>query len=123
MQVVSHGLKLIIINDIDNNFLPVLSTNFSNFKITMDKNAKQFCIWTDLTISVNFFNVTVGVWEPFIEQFTMNLMTSTEVESNKQNLSVTVATPFNINLTEKLVQNLYESNKSWQIVSANFELY
>jgi hypothetical protein len=33
MQIVSHGLKFIVINDIDNNFLPVMSTNFSNFKI------------------------------------------------------------------------------------------
>lgn len=33
MQVVSHGLKLIIINDRDNNFLPVLSTNFSHFNV------------------------------------------------------------------------------------------
>jgi len=83
MQVVSHGIKLIIINDIDNNFLPVLSTNFSNFKVTMDSNVKQFCFWTDLTTSVNFFNVNIGVWEPFIEQFTMNIMTSTEIENKK----------------------------------------
>ena len=33
IQIVSYGLKFIVINDIDNNFLPVLSTNFSNFKV------------------------------------------------------------------------------------------
>jgi hypothetical protein len=37
-QVVSHGLKMILINDLDNNFLPVLSSNFSNFKVQMDNN-------------------------------------------------------------------------------------
>jgi len=69
MEVVSDGLKLIIINDRDNNFLPVLSTNFSDFSVHWDFNSKQSCLWTDLNCSLNFFNVNIGVWEPFIERF------------------------------------------------------
>lgn len=67
VEVVSHGLKFIIINDLNKNFLPVLSTNFSNFNVKWDSNNKQSCVWTDLTLSVNFFNVNIGIWEPFIE--------------------------------------------------------
>ena len=79
IQIVSHGLKFIVINDIDNNFLPVLSTNFSNFKVQWDHNSKQSCIWTDLNSSINFFNVNIGVWEPFIEQFEVKLMINEEI--------------------------------------------
>lgn len=78
-QVVSHGLKLIIINDRDNNFLPVLSTNFSHFNIQWDHNARQSCVWTDLNSSLNFFNVNIGVWEPFVERFGVKLMMNEEM--------------------------------------------
>ena len=79
VQIVCHGLKVIAINDLDNNFLPIMSCNFSNFKITWDHNAKQSCIWTDLTGSLNYFNVTVGVWEPFVEKFGFKLMVNQEI--------------------------------------------
>ena len=121
IQVVSHGLKLIVINDSDNNFLPVLSTNFSNFKVQWDHNAKQSCFWTDLNSSINFFNVSIGVWEPFVEQFGVKLMINQEVFAQKQNIQLTFTTPVNVNFTEQLVQNLYESQMSWQQVSENFE--
>lgn len=75
----SHGLKLIIINDRDNNFLPVLSTNFSHFNIQWDHNARQSCVWTDLNSSLNFFNVNIGVWEPFVERFGVKLMMNEEM--------------------------------------------
>lgn len=123
IQVVSHGLKLIVINDSDNNFLPVLSTNFSNFKVQWDHNAKQSCFWTDLNSSINFFNVSIGVWEPFVEQFGVKLMVNQEVFAQKQNIQLTFTTPLNVNFTEQLVQNLYESQMSWQQVSENFESF
>ena len=86
VQIVSHGLKLIFINDRNNNFLPVLSCNFSHFNVNMDYNERQSCIWTDLTSSCNFFNVKIGYWEPFIEKYNLKLMIKDELseETNEQ---------------------------------------
>lgn len=120
-QVISYGLKLIVINDIDNNFLPVMSLNFSNFKVQVDSNAKQMCAWTDLKTSANFFNVNIGVWEPFIEKFTIKVMMNQEILAKKQNLQFAITTPLNINITEKLLQNIYESNHAWIQVSSQFD--
>ena len=35
-------------------------------------------VWTDLTLSINFFNVNVGVWEPFLEPFQVKLLANQE---------------------------------------------
>ena len=67
-------MKLILINDRENNFLPVLSLNFGHFTIQWDCNPNQSCLWTDLNMSSNFFNVNVGVWEPFIEPLPASLL-------------------------------------------------
>lgn len=71
--MVSHGAKLILINDKDNNFLPIMSINSSSFNINYDKSQKESLVWTDYTCSVNFFNVEVGVWEPFLEPFSVSI--------------------------------------------------
>ena len=123
LQIVSHGLKFIVINDKDNNFLPVLSTNFSHFNVQWDYNSRQSCLWTDLNSSMNFFNVNIGVWEPFIERFGVKLMINHELSANRQNTELKFSTPLCINFTEKLIENLYQSSNSWSAVSEKFESY
>jgi hypothetical protein len=80
-------------------------------------------MWTDLNSSINFFNVNIGVWEPFIERFGVKLMMNEEIQANKQNISLSINTPFNLNFTEKLIENLYESSNSWKLVSDKFESF
>lgn len=80
-------------------------------------------MWTDLNSSINFFNVNIGVWEPFIERFGVKLMMNEEIQTNKQNISLGINTPFNLNFTEKLIENLYESQKSWTLVNDKFEAF
>ena len=50
-------------------------------------------------------------------------MIKKELEVGKHNTALSILTPLNLNFTEKLVQNLYESNRSWQVVSGNFEAF
>ena len=80
-------------------------------------------MWTDLNSSINFFNVNIGVWEPFIERFGVKLMMNEDIQTNKQNISLGINTPFNLNFTEKLIENLYESQKSWTLVNDKFEAF
>lgn len=81
-------------------------------------------VWTDLTLSINFFNVNVGVWEPFLEPFQVKMLANQETAHGKnQNIQLNFYSTLNINFTEKLVTNLQESSKSWQIVNKKFELF
>jgi hypothetical protein len=51
----------------------------------------------------------------------MKLMATQEILAKKQNIQLSINTPLNINFTEKLVQNLYESNLSWSQISSKFD--
>lgn len=121
MQIVSHGLKFLLINDKDNNFLPVLSVNFSGFTVNWDKNAKESLVWADLRSSVNFFNVNVGVWEPFLEPFSFMIMSKADEVTANANYELDFYSPLNVNFTEKLIMNIYESGNSWREVNEMFE--
>ena len=50
-------------------------------------------------------------------------MMNEEIQTNKQNISLGINTPFNLNFTEKLIENLYESQKSWTLVNDKFEAF
>ena len=72
---------------------------------------------------MNFFNVNMGYWEPFIERFGVKLMMNQEIIENKKNLQLTFNTPLRMNLTEKLFENLYESHTSWSEVAEKFDSF
>ena len=106
-----------MINDRDSNFLPILSFNLSPCKLEWLYNSQHNSLETKLKISLNFFNVTIGRWEPFIErvQFYANL--NQDRTFNKEHFQFKLDTPLKINMTEKLVENAFESNKSWNIIN------
>ena len=70
---ISKGLKLIVINDRDSNFLPIISLNSSPFQIQVYMHSQQSTIQTVFKLSLNFFNVNIGMWEPFMEKFNFEI--------------------------------------------------
>ena len=50
-------------------------------------------------------------------KFNFKLILKEETIAKIKNVSLTFYTPLNINLTEKLFENLYESNQSWSLVN------
>ena len=72
-EVETNGLKVIVINDKDSNFLPIISLNTSPFTFDWQHDALEKIVLGELEASVNFFNVRIGKWEPFIEKFTFLL--------------------------------------------------
>jgi hypothetical protein len=50
-------------------------------------------------------------------------MVNEEISNNKENISLLFTIPLNINLTEKLIENLYESQRSWNAVNEKFEAF
>ena len=69
IEVMSRGFKLIIINDRDSNFLPIVSLNGSPCRLIRQLDQQIQSMHAKLTLSVNFFNVNIGRWEPALEIF------------------------------------------------------
>jgi hypothetical protein len=113
--LISNGLKLIVINDRDSNFLPIMSLNSSPCKITAYNTPQQSSIETVFKLSLNFFNVNIGMWEPFIEKFQFAITSTQDIIQKKLIMNMVFPEPVNMNFTEKLIENLNESQKSWKI--------
>jgi hypothetical protein len=68
----SSGGKVVLINDKDCNFLPIVAINFSPLSLGTSSDPNIFNLGIGLKPSVNYFNVKIGKWEPFIEKFTFD---------------------------------------------------
>ena len=51
------------------------------------------------------------------------MITNKETKTQEQSLKVNFNSPLNINITEKLIENLYESNRSWNICQEDYKLF
>ena len=112
-----------MINDRDSNFLPIASFNSTPFRVEWAYNEKQNSIQASLWLSINFFNAIIGRWEPFMERFNFYANVNQDREFQKESMQLQINSPLNVNLTEKLVENVYESHKSWAIVYGDYQTY
>ena len=65
----SYGLNMILIDDNQGNFFPVLNLSLSDFQYESDSDDTQASGMTEFQSSVNYYNAEAGLWEPFIETF------------------------------------------------------
>jgi hypothetical protein len=89
--------------------------------VNWDQSERETLVWADMQASVNFFNGSVGVWEPFFEPFDFGVCRKTDANGALKNVEVDFHSAMSVNFTEKLVANLHESVSSWQQVSATFD--
>ena len=75
----------------------------------------------EFKLSSNFFNVNIGSWEPFVEKFNCEVMIEQSVE--KQSMKIYFSNAVNFNFTEKLIENLNESQKSWNICFTDYKKF
>ena len=120
-QFSSKGLKLLLINDRDSNFLPIVSLNSSPFQVLWTQNLTLCSLTANLKLSINFFNVNMGCWEPFLEKFSFSLVQLEDFQSKMSSLDLKFDSPINMNMTEKLVENIQESYKSWKICQEDYK--
>lgn len=73
-EMVSDGIRLLVVNDFKGNFMPVLDFQLSDmhFEQSFDEKLKVMIGRTYLTASLSYFNTPAGRWEPAIEQVNMN---------------------------------------------------
>ena len=84
----SKGLKLLLINDRDSNFLPIVSLNSSPFEVVRTQNLTLCSLAARLQLSVNFFNMNMGCWEPFLEKFSFGLLQLEDFQSKMSSLDL-----------------------------------
>ena len=64
----SSGVQIVIINDYNNVFYPVLSVNIPNFKFKhLGENGKTVGE-THIKSMISYFNTHAGEWEPLLEK-------------------------------------------------------
>ena len=113
-EFVTGGLKVIFINDKDCNFLPIISINSSPFEISSHLRPTYKNLLAELELSINYFNIKIGRWEPFIEKFKFHASVDQDLDSGFQATNIEFKECFNINITDKLIENLYDSRRAWQ---------
>eukprot|EP00347_Sterkiella_histriomuscorum_P000566 403375355 len=112
-QVVSYGLKVLIINDYLQNFFPVLGMSISEFHYSSDQNETQKAGITQFSSAINYYNAEAGEWEPFIETFKIHFTIMEEFKNQKRMMQCELPQSLSLNITEKLVKNLSNTYKSW----------
>lgn len=69
---------------------------------------------TQFSSAINYYNSVAGEWEPFIETFKVHFTLNEDSRTNKKMFQCELPTTLSINITERLVNNLSETYKSWQ---------
>ena len=102
-QIVSHGVKVLVINDNLMNFIPVLGISISEFHYSSDQNETQKAGMTQFSSVLNYYNADAGEWEPFIETFKVQFNIIEDKNTHKKIVQCECPTQININVTEKLI--------------------
>ena len=63
------------------------------------------------------------MWEPFVEKFHFAITSTQEVIDKKLIMHMEFPKPLNMNFTEKLIENLNESQKSWKICQEEYKQF
>jgi hypothetical protein len=99
-KMISLGVQIVVINDSNNIFYPILTANLSNFEYKSIGEFGHFngkCLFKAM---ISYYNSSASEWEPFIEKTKIELMTNFfngqifNLISFKNNLNINVTTSF-----------------------------
>lgn len=125
-----HGLRLILINDKENVFYPILYANIDRVGLVLDNTVAEAdgpepsksCLAgeTELRAMVSYYNNRIEVWEPFLEAVTVNLQVSKE--AGEILVLASFKSPLKINVTEELGESLLQAYVDLQKIQRQEEL-
>ena len=76
-------------------------------------NIQLNSIHSKFCISVNFFNIKIGRWEPAVEKFILSFTKIEDIIGRISKNDLLFESIVNINITEKFVENIYQSYKQF----------
>lgn len=100
-SVTLSGIHMMIINDQDNIFYPILQMNVEKVKLVLENEIFALHGETDIKIMISYYNNKIDVWEPLLER--TNLSLSIEQDEYSSLLYACFKSAVNINITEELV--------------------
>lgn len=125
-----HGLRLILINDKENVFYPILYANIDRVGLVLDNAVEEsdgaqagksrMAGETELRAMVSYYNNRIEVWEPFLEAVTVNLQVSKD--AGEILVLAGFKSPLKINLTEELGESLLQAYVDLQKIQKQEEL-
>lgn len=111
-KYISKGVQLVLINDHNNIFYPVLTVNLTNFEY---KSVGEFgqhngrCLVKAL---VSYYNPAASEWEPLIEKAKVELI-SNHYKGQIFHL-ISLKNDFNINVTTEFMQTVIQTQQQLQ---------
>ncbi|KAL4505260.1 hypothetical protein ABPG72_016327 [Tetrahymena utriculariae] len=84
-----EGLEIIIINDMNSSYVPVLDFNLYEMNVKLKQNNIQTNLTANFELGAEYYNPKVGLWEPVIERvgFVVDFVKS-EVNNVKQLIAI-----------------------------------
>ncbi|EAR98864.2 PH domain protein (macronuclear) [Tetrahymena thermophila SB210] len=133
-----QGLEIIIINDLNSSYVPVLDLNLYEMNVKFNQNNIQAKLTSSFELGAEYYNAKVGLWEPIIEKvgFTVDFIKSEvsnvkqlitiEMNPNYRTLNLTVSTQFlyllsriNYTIRKEIIPAVRKTRESY-IWSTNF---
>jgi len=114
VTLISKGIELFLINDLSLQLHPIIYLSFNDLKvILLNTMNDEIILKCNSSLIINYFNVKISLWEPFIEKFNINLSYKMLIENQatpNQNI-VLLLSDLNINMSEEFVRNLIKIGK------------
>ena len=106
-------ISILGINDFNSGFTPVLQLELSNLKMNQNWELKGE---TDTVlvlpyIKINYYNLELGEWEPFLEKTQATILQHTTKEESLT--SITFKDAICLNATEQCLKNIFHTYRSW----------
>ncbi len=112
VTLISKGIELFLINDLSLQLHPIIYLSFNDLKvILLNTKNDEIILKCISSLIINYFNVKISLWEPFIEKFNINLsynMLMENLATPNQNI-VLLLSDLNINMSEEFVRNLIKT--------------
>jgi hypothetical protein len=108
------GMRIVLMNEQENIFYPVLDVSISEVHFEKYSTSKASKGQTCTFISIFYYNATIGEWEPLMENFKLFILM--DAFSNKSCLTINTDRIVNINLSDIVIQNLMDLQKTWNAI-------
>ena len=110
------GLYAILVNDASGAYSPLISVNLGDLNARMTQKESNWTLATMISLKSNFYNPIFDVWEPLVELFNTRIDVVDSPENTpKQQVIVLVEEemPFNISISEIMVNHMFLVSESW----------